>query len=107
MQLYGGCKPVCGHVLDVDVSEEEAKLILDCVMGKDGSVANKQHGELLPHSPSDGRGCTLLELLKQEQELGSIVTFCARVDEMLGECALCLCAYMSCSHVRNRSLSLL
>lgn len=77
----------------MDVSEEEAKLILDCVLGKDGSVAKEgvveQHGDLLPHPPSDGRGCTLLELLKQEQELGSIVTFCARVDEMLGECGPC------------------
>lgn len=95
---------VCGLTLDVDVSEEEAKLILDCALGKDSSVdkegaVEQQDGPVtLPPGggrgcilpPGGGRGCTLLELLKREQELGSIVTFCAQVDEMLGECSTSL-----------------
>ena len=71
-------------------------MILDCVLGRAGSVAKEGAGELhggpLPRPPGDGRGATLLELLKQEQELGSIVTFCARVDEMLGERIPAVCA---------------
>ena len=83
----------------MSVSEEDAKLILDCVLEKDVLDAKEgaveQSSGPLPGPSGDGRGCTLLTLLKQEQELWSIVTFCARVDDILGEynppACVCVC----------------
>ena len=63
---------------DIAATEEEAALILDVSLDKNVSANSVQEKSQPP--------ClSLKELLEREKELGSIVTFCARFDDMLGE----------------------
>ena len=63
---------------DIAATEEEATLILDVSLDKN-VLANSVREKSQPPCFS------LEELLEKEKELGSIVTFCARFDDMLGE----------------------
>lgn len=84
-------------VIEIGVSNSEALEILKSVKGIHSQASNQPsstHHPTLPPSlhPSDLlhtkqsslRGHSALELLHHEQMQGSIVTFCASIDEMMG-----------------------
>jgi RAD51-like protein 2 len=62
----------------IDVTEEEAVLILDVSQSKATLSKTEAERDVTPKCLS------LKELLEKEKELGSIVTFCAKFDDMLG-----------------------
>jgi RAD51-like protein 2 len=65
-------------VTGIDVTEEEAVLILDVSQSKATLSKTEAERDVTPKCLS------LKELLEKEKELGSIVTFCAKFDDMLG-----------------------
>ena len=68
--------------LELEVTEEEAETILKCANeGHETATAVQSTSNV-----ANSGGCTLVELLKREQEMGNIVSFCAKIDEMLGGC---------------------
>ena len=66
-------------VTGIDVTEEEAVLILDVSQSKATLSKTEAERDVTPKCLS------LKELLEKEKELGSIVTFCAKFDDMLGK----------------------
>ena len=72
---------------ELDVSHSEALEILGIVAGRSINSASSNgtfSWSSVEHSVPTSTGQSALELLKVEQLQGYIVTFCAKVDAMLG-----------------------
>lgn len=66
---------------EINISREEALSILQTVRR---SPSISENGSPPPNNISSPRSRSALEMLQQEQNASCVVTFCERLDDMLG-----------------------